>query len=74
MHKPLPSPLMTRSHSPSVMLAFLLAVAPLQAGDWPAWGGCDPGRNMVSAERGLPETFKPGDKSTKGDGILRRNL
>ncbi len=25
---------------------------------------------MVSSETGLPETFKPGDKSTTGDGIL----
>lgn len=30
-----------------------------RAGDWPQWGGSDPGRNMVSAEVGLPETFKP---------------
>ena len=40
------------------------------AGDWPAWGGADLGRNMVSWETGLPDTFKPGEKSAKGDGIL----
>lgn len=50
--------------------ALFITVTQTQAGDWPAWGGSDPGRNMVSAETGLAETFKPGDKSTKGDGIL----
>lgn len=40
------------------------------AADWPAWGGADPGRNMVSRETGLAESFKPGEKSPKGDGIL----
>lgn len=28
------------------------------AADWPQWGGSDPGRNMVSPEKGLPESFK----------------
>jgi outer membrane protein assembly factor BamB len=51
-------------------LALFLTAASLPAADWPAWGGADPGRNMVSGETGLPETFKPGDKSTSGDGIL----
>src|ERR1051325_20414 len=27
------------------------------AGDWPQWGGNDPGRNMYSAEKGLPDHF-----------------
>src|SRR5580693_543100 len=54
----------------SLTIPFLLAAASVQAGDWPAWGGCDLGRNMVSFETGLPTTFKPGEKSTKGDGIL----
>ena len=49
---------------------ILLAAASVQAGDWPAWGGCDLGRNMVSGETGLPVTFKPGEKSPNGDGIL----
>ncbi len=51
-------------------LSMLLAVVSAQAGDWPAWGGSDLGRNMVSAERGLPDAFKPGEKSAKGDGML----
>ncbi len=48
----------------------LLLLAPLRAADWPAWGGSDPGRNMVSAEKNLPDTFKPGEKSPTGDGML----
>lgn len=39
-------------------------------GDWPQWGGHDPGRNMVSPETGLPESFTPGTKSPQGAGIL----
>ncbi|HSU66911.1 MAG TPA: PQQ-binding-like beta-propeller repeat protein [Tepidisphaeraceae bacterium] len=33
------------------------AVAAAQAADWPQWGGADLGRNMVSTETGLPESF-----------------
>lgn len=36
--------------------------------DWPQWGGRDD-RNMVSDEQGLPDSFKPGDKSPSGRGI-----
>lgn len=50
--------------------SIFLAVASARAGDWPAWGGSDPGRNMVSSEKGLPDTFKPGEKSPAGDGML----
>jgi outer membrane protein assembly factor BamB len=39
------------------------------AADWPQWGGRDPGRNMVSEETGLPESFVPGRKSPQGKGI-----
>jgi outer membrane protein assembly factor BamB len=35
--------------------------------DWPQWGGHD-GRNMVSAEKGLPDSFMPGRRKT-GKGI-----
>lgn len=41
-----------------------------RAHDWPAWGGSDPGRNMVSSEKGLPVSFKPGEKSPQGEGML----
>src|SRR5688572_33305434 len=32
----------------------------LQAEDWPAWGGSDPGRNMFSPAKGIPAKFEPG--------------
>jgi len=42
------------------LIAFTLGAAGLQADDWPQWGGNDPGRNMYSLARWLPETFDPG--------------
>jgi outer membrane protein assembly factor BamB len=36
--------------------------------NWPQWGGSD-GRNMVSDETGLPDSFVPGKKSPSGEGI-----
>ena len=47
-----------------------VAMGRLAAADWPAWGGADLGRNMVSSETGLPETFKPGEKAPTGEGML----
>src|SRR5438128_569412 len=53
----------------STLLTSALALAALSAGlalpravadDWPQWGGNDPGRNMHSAARGLPDSFDPG--------------
>jgi len=38
------------------------------AEDWPQWGGRD-GRNMVSEEKGLPDSFQPGKKRPDGSGI-----
>ena len=61
---------MTNTISLSVTAAFFLALATTRAGDWPAWGGSDFGRNMVSAEKGLPDAFKPGEKSPTGEGML----
>ena len=61
---------MTKFPLVSLAAAIFLVGVPVQAGDWPSWGGCDLGRNMVSCETGLPETFKPGEKSPKGDGML----
>jgi hypothetical protein len=43
---------------------------PAVAADWPQWGGTDD-RNMVSPEKGLPESFEPGKKRTDGSGIDR---
>ncbi len=54
----------------SVTIPMFLAAASAPAADWPAWGGSDPGRNMVSLEKGLPDTFKPGEKAPTGEGML----
>ena len=40
--------------------ALVLSVLPCYAEDWPAWGGNDPGRNMYSTAKGMPEKFNPG--------------
>ena len=50
----------------------ILLLAPLSllhAADWPQWGGTA-SKNMVSAEKNLPETFVPGEKGTQGEGVL----
>jgi outer membrane protein assembly factor BamB len=52
-----------------VLLCMAAAPAALPAADWPQWGGSDPGRNMVSAEKGLPDSFVPGEKKPTGAGI-----
>ncbi len=53
----------------STFLTSALALAALSAGlalpravadDWPQWGGNDPGRNMYSPARGLPDSLDPG--------------
>lgn len=61
---------MTKLSPLSLTLTFLLTAAVVQAADWPSWGGRDPGRNMVSDEKGLPVSFNPGEKSPSGNGIL----
>jgi outer membrane protein assembly factor BamB len=43
----------------AALAAGLLASA-TQGGDWPQWGGTDPGRNMYSHEKGLPDKVDPG--------------
>jgi outer membrane protein assembly factor BamB len=40
----------------------------LWGADWPQWGGHDD-RNLVSQEKGLPETFLPGKSQPSGEGI-----
>src|SRR5437879_6290156 len=49
-------------------LAIILLAAPAFAGDWPQWGH-DNSRNMVSTEKGLPETFDPGKPKEGKDEI-----
>src|SRR5687767_3689094 len=46
-------------------VAATFAIHTTDAGDWPAWGGNDKGRNMFSSEKGLPDRFEPG-KLKKG--------
>lgn len=49
------------------LLAGLLAFG-VQAQDWPRWGGNDPGRNMYSPAKGLPDRFDPG-KPVSGENV-----
>ena len=46
------------------LLGAIFAARPALAADWPQWCGTD-GKNMVSLERGLPESFVPGEKRGK---------
>jgi outer membrane protein assembly factor BamB len=39
-----------------------------RAKDWPQWGGTD-GKNMVSEEKGLPDSFMPGEKDPEAGRI-----
>ena len=48
--------------------ALGLLACTLTARDWPQWGGTD-GKNMISEERGLPESFVPGEKDAEGSRI-----
>ncbi|MBN2505215.1 MAG: PQQ-binding-like beta-propeller repeat protein [Verrucomicrobia bacterium] len=54
----------------AVVFMVIAAGVGSRAGDWPQWGGPDPGRNMVSGETGLPVFFRPGVKSAQGSGIV----
>jgi len=45
-----------------VLWLVLSAAASAAAADWPQWGGTD-GKNMVSNETGLPESFVPGERN-----------
>ncbi len=51
-----------------ISLAFQATAAGVLAADWPQWGGRDC-RNMVSDEKGLPDSFVPGEKKSGGGGI-----
>lgn len=45
----------------ALLTAGLVSASPRSAAqDWPQWGGNDPGRNMYSPARGLPDRFEPG--------------
>ncbi|MBM4036022.1 MAG: hypothetical protein FJ291_30180, partial [Planctomycetes bacterium] len=49
-------------------LILSLSAVSLSAGDWPQWGGRDC-RNMASDEKGIPESFNPGEKKQGGQEI-----
>lgn len=47
----------------STIFTLAIGIATLvtvHAEDWPRWGGNDPGRNMYSPAKGLPDKFEPG--------------
>ena len=44
----------------AVWACLALAARPALADDWPQWGGNDPGRNMYSPAKNLPDKFDPG--------------
>ena len=46
--------------SRSLAIATIASVSTAIGDDWPAWGGSDPGRNMYSPAKGLPDRFDPG--------------
>ena len=48
-----------------VLFACLPAATDVSAKDWSQWCGSD-GKNMVSEEKGLPESFAPGKKRSDG--------
>src|SRR3989441_10946070 len=50
------------------LLIFLL-ISPAQSADWPSWGGTDPGRNMYSPAKGLPDRFDPGKPKSGTEDI-----
>ena len=67
---------MCRAAALIVCLLMLATTAlSLQAGDWPQWAGSN-AKNMVSQEKGLPETFTPGEKRADGkiDLATARNV
>ena len=47
----------------------LTSLAAAHAQDWPQWGGSDPGRNMYSSAKGLPEKFNPGKFKPNSEDI-----
>jgi outer membrane protein assembly factor BamB len=47
----------------SLLLPTLWMTEVSRAGDWPQWGGTDC-KNMVSDEKGLPDSFVPGEKDS----------
>ena len=54
----------------SILIFLLILISPAMAAqDWPRWGGPDPGRNMYSPAKGLPDRFDPGKPKSGTDDI-----
>jgi outer membrane protein assembly factor BamB len=51
------------------LLCLSLCSSTALGADWPQWGGQE-GKNMVSQEKALPETFTPGEKDPQSGGVL----
>lgn len=49
-------------------MGLWLASPAVPAKDWPQWGGSN-SRNMASEEKGLPDSFVPGDKDSQAGRI-----
>jgi len=56
-------------HLPLLTLALAASGLVALAEDWPQWGGNDPGRNMYSTAKGLPDRFEPGKMKTGTEEI-----
>src|SRR5881296_1298033 len=53
-----------------LIFVFLLVSIPAAVeADWPRWDGNDPGRNMYSPARSLPDRFDPGKPKPGTDEI-----
>ncbi len=50
-------------------LGLLALAAPSPAADWPQWGGTN-SKNMASDEKGLPDSFDPGERDAQ-TGTIR---
>ncbi len=49
-----------------VLLVGIIGPDAVESADWPQWCGSD-GKNMVSSEKGLPESFVPGTSTERRD-------
>src|SRR5207247_11333693 len=52
-----------------ILIFLLILISPAQSADWPRWGGPDPGRNMYSPAKGLPDRFDPGKPKSGTEDI-----
>ena len=55
--------------APLLIFLLILICPAMPAQDWPRWGGNDPGRNMYSPAKGLPDRFDPGKPKSGTEDI-----